>query len=198
MKKVLLVFVAVLTAGIANAQMEWDFGVKGGVNFAKLTGDDVEDADGRTGLLIGLVAESAFNESWGLQVEVNYSEQGLEDDDTGVALQLDYINIPVLAKYYIAGSGFAIEAGPQIGFVVNDEIELTDTPGPSQEVDIDAQNIDLSIGGGLSYKFKEGTSLEGFFAQARYMIGFSNVFEDDSFDDDLNNSVLSLSLGYVF
>jgi opacity protein-like surface antigen len=194
MKNLLLTAVIALgSIGFVQAQ-EIDFGVQAGVNFAKLQGDDVEDLDGRTGINVGITGEYQFNQQFGLLIGAIYSQQGLEDDDSDLKLKLDYINVPVLAKFYLGGSGFAIEAGPQIGFIVNDEIEAGDI-----SVDVDAETIDFSAGGGLSYKFKEGTTLEGLAFGARYMIGLTNVYEDDStFDDDLTNSVLSLNLGYKF
>ncbi|WP_298954513.1 hypothetical protein [uncultured Nonlabens sp.] len=55
---------------------------------------------------------------------------------------------------------------------------------------MNAETIDLSAGGGVAYKFKEGTSLEGLSANVRYMIGLSNVYKDngDIFGDEITNS----------
>jgi hypothetical protein len=200
MKKVLITMcLALVSAVSANAQ-EIDFGVQAGVNFAKLSGDNVEDADGRTGINVGLTGEYMFNESIAIFAGALYSQQGLQSEDSGVEskLKLDYINVPVLLKYYVGESGFSIDAGPQIGFLVNSEFEVTGGPF-SGTSDANAETIDLSAGGGLSYKFLEGTTLEGLAIGARYMIGLSNVFKDnDTFGDDLTNSVLSVNLGYRF
>jgi hypothetical protein len=202
MKKLILSAVAVVFAmGISNAQ-EIDFGAKVGVNFAKLTGDNVEDTDGRTGINVGITGEYMFNPTFALQVEALYSQQGLQSETTIAGqtfeqkLKLDYINVPVLAKFYIGESGFSVEAGPQIGFLVSDKYEVN---GENVDEELDAETIDLSAGGGLAYKFKEGTTLEGLSANVRYMIGLSNVFKDgDTFGDDITNSVLAISVGYKF
>ncbi|WP_405369649.1 porin family protein [Nonlabens sp. Asnod2-A12] len=199
MKKLLLSAVAAVFAmGVSNAQ-EIDFGAKVGVNFAKLQGDAVEDLDGRTGINVGVTGEYMFNETFALQVEALYSQQGLQSDEGGVEqkLKLDYINVPVLAKFYIGESGFSVEAGPQIGFLVSDKYEVD---GVNVDEDLNAETIDLSAGGGIAYKFKEGTSLEGLSANVRYMIGLNNVYKDngDTFGDDITNSVLAISLGYKF
>ncbi|MGJ8685422.1 MAG: porin family protein [Nonlabens sp.] len=202
MKKIVLgVLVAVFAVSVSAAQ-EIDFGVKGGVNFAKLTGDNLEDADGRTGFHVGFTGEYMFNESFGLQSEVVYSTQGLQSETSfgGVTteskLKLDYINVPVLAKFYLGESGFSIDAGPQIGFLVSDKLEVN---GENVDDELNAETIDLSAGGGIAYKFKEGSSLEGFNVSARYMIGLSNVYKDNStFGDDVTNSNLQLSVGYKF
>ncbi len=199
MKKLLAV--AAITLGMMSQvhAQEIDFGVQAGLNVATFAGDDSDGAEGRTGINVGLTGEYEFNENFGILIGAIYSQQGAEFDRLGgtTDVELDYINVPVLAKFYLGGSGLALEAGPQIGFIVNDEY---DTNVPNGNVDIDAETIDLSAGGGLSYKFREGTALEGLSLGARYMFGLTNVYDDNevSIDDDLTNSVLSINLGYKF
>lgn len=200
MKK-FIIAAAVGVFGVLSVQaQEIDFGVKVGANFAKLQGDDIEDANGRTGIHVGLTGEYMFGESFGLQVEAVYSQQGLQIDATDFSpeakLKLDYINVPVLAKFYLAQSGFSIEAGPQIGFLVSDKLEVG---GENVNEELNAETIDLSAGGGLAYKFKEGSTLEGLSLTTRYMIGLSNVYKDDqAFGDDITNSNFQISIGYKF
>lgn len=201
MKKLML-FAAVAVFGFAKvqAQGEIQFGAKAGVNFAKLTGDAVEDADGRTGFHIGGLVEIPISEKFSVQPELVYSQQGLQAKGTfdGIdfesKLKLDYINIPVMAKFYVS-EGFAIEAGPQFGFNVSSKFEEKEDGESFEE---DAENVagfDLSLGAGLSYKLNSGL-----FFQGRYMFGLSNVNQDEEegFDDNLTNSVLSLSIGFMF
>ncbi|KQC34230.1 hypothetical protein AAU57_13460 [Nonlabens sp. YIK11] len=202
MKKVLAIAVIALgSIGFAQAQ-EIDFGVQVGYNIANLQGDDVEDVDARNGINVGITGEYEFGPSFGLLVGAIYSQQGAEGVNAfgqDVTLKLDYINVPVLAKFYLGGSGFSIDAGPQIGFVVKDESEITDGVLTGTTTDYDAESIDLSVGGGLTYKFREGTVLEGLSLGGRYMVGVSNIYEDDStLDDDITNQVFSINLGYKF
>ena len=201
MKK-LIVMAAVAVFGFANvqAQGEIQFGAKAGVNFAKLTGDAVEDADGRTGFHVGAIVEIPVSEKFSVQPELVYSQQGLQSkyDIGGISieekLKLDYINIPVMAKFYVV-EGFAVEAGPQFGFKMNAKYEVE---GDGESFEEDAEDItgfDLSLGAGLSYKLDNGL-----FFQTRYMFGLSNVNgdEEEGFDDNLTNSVLSASIGFMF
>ncbi|AZQ43782.1 porin family protein [Nonlabens ponticola] len=199
MKKVFVTVAIALGFISTSIAQEIDFGVQVGANFAKLSGEDIEDADGRTGFNVGITGEVQTSQQFGILVGAIYSQQGLDGEVFGeeATLKLDYINVPVLAKFYLGGSGLALEAGPQIGFLVNDEIEVNGTDF-DQSI-FEAQNIDFSAGGGMSYKFKEGTTLEGLAFGARYMIGLNNVYEDnETFDDDVTNSVLSINLGYKF
>ncbi len=201
MKKLML-FAAIAVFGFAKvqAQGEIQFGAKAGVNFAKLTGDDVEDADGRTGFHIGGLVEIPISEKFSVQPEIVYSQQGLQSKSNfdGIEieskLKLDYINIPVMAKFYVS-EGFAIEAGPQFGFNVSSKFEAERDGESFKENAEDVAGFDLSLGAGLSYKLDSGL-----FFQGRYMFGLSNVnqAEEEGFDDNLTNSVLSLSIGFMF
>ena len=195
MKKSLVVVLALCFSTI-YAQDKSSFGIKAGVNFAKLTGDDVEDADGRTGLNIGAIFELPISESFSIQPEVVYSQQGLQSEENGIEskLKLDYINIPVMAKFYVS-DGFALELGPLFGFNINSEFEV-DGGGSSASADFEAASFDLGLGGGISYQFDGG-----FFLQARYIIGVTNVDDSDeggTFEDNLTNSVLGISAGFKF
>lgn len=202
MKKLFLFVIVGMFSFVAlNAQEELNFGLKAGVNFAKLTGDDVEDADGRTGFHVGLIAEIFMGEKFAIQPELVYSQQGLQTkeeflgEEFETKSKLDYLNIPVMGKYYV-GEDLAIEFGPQFGFNVSAKSEF-EGGGESDEEDIkdEIAGFDLGVGGGLSFNMETG-----WFAQARYIIGLSNVDDSDEggIEDDLTNSVLSLSIGYKF
>ncbi len=201
MKKLVAIAVVALgSIGFAQAQ-EVDFGVQVGYNVANFQGDDIEDSNTRNGINVGITGEYEFSPSFGLMVGAIYSQQGADGRLLGAdtTLKLDYINVPVLAKFYLGGSGFSLDAGPQVGFNVKDEREITSGPLAGSTADYDAEPIDLSVGGGLSYKFREGTILEGISASARYMVGVSNIYnDDDTFSDNLTNQVFSFNLGYKF
>ena len=118
MKK--LVLVVFLFVGYANAQTV-QFGAKAGVNFATIGGDGTEEVKSLTGLHVGLVSEIFLGENFSLQPEVLYSTQGAMNEDTetldGVTysykneLKLDYINVPIMVKYYIT-PGLNLQVGP--------------------------------------------------------------------------------------
>lgn len=59
------------------------FGVKGGVNFATVTGDDFDSPDSRTSFHVGLLGEFPVTEMFSVQAEALYSGQGFESDITG-------------------------------------------------------------------------------------------------------------------
>lgn len=183
MKKIILTAVAVFAFSFANAQ-ETKFGAKAALNIATLTGD-VGDASSLVGFQIGGFAEIKISEKFALQPELMYSGQGASSDVDG-DLKLNYINIPVMAKYYVAKS-FSLEAGPQIGFLLSAKAEGVDVKEFFESVD-----FGLNLGAGYDFTDK-------FSAGLRYNFGLSNVAKTESEDNtDIKNGVFSLSVGYKF
>ncbi|WP_416442303.1 porin family protein [Leeuwenhoekiella sp. A16] len=199
MKKLIaLATVLVLGTGAANAQEFVQFGVKGGVNFATITGDDFDSPDSRTSFNVGLLAEVPLSERFSIQPEVLYSGQGFDavrfdqdnalDNDQNVEYQLDYVQVPVLAKIYLV-DGLSLQAGPSFNFKVNEEI---DSQPNDDEGDFDldsAQDFEFGGAAGLEYKFANG-----FLIQGRYNYGFTETFEDS----DAHNSTFQVGVGFMF
>lgn len=192
---------------IVSAQDEADntsdksisFGVKGGVNFATAvnTDDNFETPESRTSFHVGVLAEMPITDMFSIQAEALYSGQGYDlhfegPDDDNAEVQLDYINVPVLAKFYLI-KGLSIEAGPQFSFLVNDEFDLNpnsnDGDVPLDELDYEVSNFDFGMAAGLSFQ----TDM-GLFASGRYTRGFTDIYDDLGHQ----NSVFQISLGYKF
>jgi opacity protein-like surface antigen len=181
MKKIILSAVAVLAFGFTNAQ-EVKFGAKVALNVATLTGD-VEDASSLVGFQVGGFAEIKVSEKFAVQPELMYSTQGASSD--GIDSNLSYLNIPVMAKYYVAKS-FSLEAGPQIGFLLSakeDGVDFKDF----------LSSTDFGFNFGAGYDFTEKLS-----AGLRYNLGLSNVIDAEDTDSTVKNGVFSVSLGYKF
>ncbi|NBL64884.1 outer membrane beta-barrel protein [Flavobacterium sp. NST-5] len=187
----------------ANAQMNdgttrtASFGVKGGVNFATIAGgDDFDSPDSRTSFHVGVLGEFPVADIFSIQVEALYSGQGFESDIDGeifggegkVEYQLDYINVPVLAKLY-ATRNLSFEVGPQFSFKVNEEIDA-DANADGGDLDLDeAKDFELGIAGGLTFQ----TDM-GLFATGRYIYGLTDIIENR----DARNSVFQIGIGYKF
>lgn len=184
----------------ANAQssdaLTPSFGIKGGVNFASITGDDFDSPDSRTSFHVGLLAEFPLTEMFSLQAEALYSGQGFESDLDGeifggegkVEYQLDYINVPVLAKVYIL-DGLSIEAGPQFGFKVNEEIDAN-ANADDGDLNLDeAEDFDFGVAAGVTFE-----TPMGLFATGRYTQGFTDIVNNR----DVKNSVFQIGVGYKF
>lgn len=198
MKKVILTAFVLGTITTAVAQQQVKFGPKAGLNFANLSGDD--NSDMLTGFHVGAVAEIKFNEKFSIQPEVVYSAQGTKYTETfpvlgtvETSLNNDYINIPILAKYYIV-DGFSVEAGPQVGFLMKSESKVE---GGSGSVTTDSKDnfksTDFGLGLGLAYDLPVGL-----FVNARYNLGLSDIRENTSAGDAVKNNVIQVGIGYKF
>ncbi|HEA29945.1 MAG TPA: PorT family protein [Leeuwenhoekiella sp.] len=198
-KGFLMIALIVFGATAAQAQQDWGFGIKGGVNFANITGNDFGDADGRTSFYAGLVGELPIVDNlFSIQPEVMYSGQGYDlaridqdnvfDTDDNVEYQLDYINVPILAKIYLV-EGLSVQAGPSFNFKVNEEIDSAPT-ADNGDVDLDSAK-DFEVGGavGLEYKLNNGL-----FIQGRYNYGFTDIIDQG----DVHNSVFQAGVGFMF
>ena len=155
MKKIILTVIAVLGFAFANAQ-KVEFGAKAGLNLANLIGD-VQNNSTRVGFLVGTFAEIKVAQKFSIQPELLYSTQGLKYD--GGKLLLDYLNVPVLVKYYVE-SKFSLEAGPQIGFLLSAKDKF-DGKSVSREVDTkdEYEKIDFGLNFGLGYNLTEKLSI---------------------------------------
>jgi Outer membrane protein beta-barrel domain len=171
-----------------SASAQVNFGIKGGLNFYNLKGDDIE-ADSKVGLHLGALAHIHLSETWAIQPELVFSGQGAEANGAGddVKLALNYLNAPLLFQYMF-DNGFRLEAGPQLGFLLSAKAK---SDGNSTDVKDNFNSIDLSIPIGVGYILP---SVLGF--DARYNFGLSNVNEDD--DSEIMNSGFQLGIFYQF
>ena len=191
--KNLLIFTVIALFGFVpvNAQ-DINFGAKAGVNFATITGDDVESFSSRTAFHVGFVAEIVISETFSFQPELLYSAQGADWDDDGFegTTKVDYLNVPLMAKFYV-GEGFSLEAGPQVGFLLS----AKDVEEGEDDFDLKdyIKGIDFGVNLGVGYKMEGGLNFG-----ARYNLGLSdaNDTDDDSFT--LKNSVIQAYVGFFF
>lgn len=155
-------------------------GVKGGVNFANVTGDDApDDTSMRTGFLGGLFAGKDVSDEFGFRLELLWAQKGAEADSAGATtkLKMDYVDVPLLFVYHLpAGESVRIDlfAGPSFNFNVSGKFEGAD----GTEVDIDNMKsfeFGAVIGAGIAKQLAGG---KAFGLDARYQLGATSVFDD--------------------
>tara|TARA_B100001146_G_scaffold222761_1_gene235852 strand:- start:62195 stop:62749 length:555 start_codon:yes stop_codon:yes gene_type:complete len=182
--KHLCIAICLLFAATSVSAQGLDLGVKAGVNFSNVT--DASGFDNKTGFVVGGFVGGKFNDNVGMQADVLFSQQGAELD--AGEFNLDYVNIPIVLKLYIA-KGFHAQIGPQFGVLINDD---TQTGAGEVVNDIATNNFDFSGVVGLGLDIPLGLRLEG-----RYNFGINSISDGPVFDES-NNSVFTLSLGYSF
>ncbi|SFW67429.1 outer membrane insertion C-terminal signal [Sinomicrobium oceani] len=181
MKKLVLLAVMAFGFVCSSSAQDVTFGIKGGLNFSTVKFDsDMGGAspDGKTGFYIGGLADFGISEKFHIQPEAIFSFEGADDYD------MTYLNIPVLAKFYVV-EGFNIQAGPQFGF-------LLDSDEDSEF--LKTMNFGLSFGAG--YELPAGV-----FFDARYNLGLSDVLDVDVADAvgaELKTRGFMVGLGYRF
>ena len=191
MKKLFLAVVAMMVSATTFAQNEvgqLTIQPKVGVNIANIT--DSDDADPRIGLAAGAEFEYGITDNIGLSAGVLYSMQGAKatEDGADCTLKLDYLNVPILANFYVA-KGFAVKLGVQPGFKLSSKAKFKGSGG-SKEVEVEdgVKSVDLSIPVGLSYQY------QNIVFDARYNWGVTKIVDDA----DSKHSVFQITVGYKF
>lgn len=175
MKKILLSAVVVMAFGFAaQAQSEeMKFGVKAGAGFTNF-GGDADDSDGATGFYVGALVDLPVSGNFHVQPEVLYSAEGA--DDAGI----DYIRIPIMAKYYVM-EGLSLQAGPEVAFKVSAD----------DGTDEATKSTDFGLGAGAAYELPMGL-----FFDVRYNLGLSDISEVDGFE--IKNTGFQVGAGFRF
>jgi hypothetical protein len=180
-----IITIMVLAAGTVSAQSV-NIGTKIGLNSYTINNDNNSGFDSKLGLHVGLLGHIHLDEQFALQPEIVYSMQGAKSGNTN--FNLDYINVPVLVQYMF-DNGFRLQAGPQLGFLINAKAENNNS---SADVKDDFKSIDAGLSFGVGY-IHTPTSL-GF--DARYNLGLSDISESSSVQS--NSRGFQIGIFYLF
>ena len=193
MKKIILTVLALSAFTFSNAQKKGGsgdsttFGVKAGLNLSSITNSD--GAKTQVGVNVGGFAKIMVADKFAVQPELLFSTQGAKYD--GGSFNLSYINIPIMAKYYVADK-FNLEAGPQIGFLMSAKAKA-DGFGSTDVKDM-FKTTDFGLNLGAGYDISDNISVG-----ARYCLGLSQLQKDlASGETASKNSVIQIDLGYRF
>jgi len=189
MKKAVFLFLTIFTLNALKAQKP-HFGFKGGLNVTNLVYKNADGTDYKAGFHAGLVSHIHAAHNFAIQPEVFYSQQGgiREVGNDDYKLKLNYINVPVLAQYMF-GKGYRIEAGPQVGFLLNAKDKYKNI-----EVNNDnykAADWGLAVGFGYLSHSQIGVDL-------RWVFGLNNINKARNGGTPTYNNGAQLGLFYQF
>jgi len=166
----LTAFIAVMLLTTTAYAQEFHLGAKAGANLGKL--DGVAYSQGfNLGYQLGGFVEYDFNDKWGLQGEVLFSQtntkfrdsyQSVWDEKFEKKKTLNYVSVPLLFKYNPNGL-ISLHAGPQFSFLANKN-DSTWENGKKLFKD-----TDFSLVAGAE------VNLGPLFAYGRYVWGFSDI-----------------------
>ena len=207
MKKIFaLIAAALVCAGSATAANP-TFGIKAGFDMTNFWGEDMPHGM-KPGYQAGVFLEYRFaNAPIAIAPEIVFAAQGGKfnvGEETGlnfaknadVTYNTNYINIPVMLKFYATPS-FSIDFGPQLGFNVYSKATLSARDASysaSASVTVDmgelTNSVDFALGLGGTYNITSNA-----FLQARYTMGMTHVFKQGI---DANNGNIQIAFGYRF
>ena len=183
MKKLAIALVCMIMAtGVAMAQKTFTWGPKVGVDLTHFWGDNVNHGM-QFNYQAGLFCEYRATDKFAIAPEVVFAAQGGKDtrDEISSKATVNYINIPVMAKFYVADN-FSIDLGPQLGINVYSKINGIDFKDHTKSVDV-------GVGLGATYNLTNEA-----FLQARYTMGLTKVY---NFNEAKNGNI-QLAFGYRF
>ena len=188
--------VAALSANAQQEQGTFSLQPKAGLNVSSLSGDGWK---AKAGFTAGVEGMYQATEKFGVSAAVMYSMQGakVKDDvvkatgfgpyvgNQSVKYNYGYINIPILANYYVV-KGLAIKAGIQPGFMVSSKFKVGDTSTNYKDA---CKKFDFTIPVGVSYE------IANVVFDARYNFGLTKTIKDV---DKCKNGVFQFTVGYKF
>lgn len=195
MKKFFVLIAAAIVCMSAMAQVQ--FGAKVGVDATNFWGKDIKHGM-QLNYQAGLMMEYKFSPRFAIAPEVVFAAQGGEfkavdfhlgdiNVNNKVAYHTNYINVPVMMKFYTSPR-FSIDFGPQVGFNVYSKYTVEDFE--AVDVKDGTKSVDFGLGLGGTYNLTDKA-----FVQARYTMGLTNVYEGDA---DCKNGNIQLAFGMKF
>jgi hypothetical protein len=219
MKTRMLVLMAGLCLMMSTgfSQTKTAFGIRAGVNFQNLNGEDVDGDDLdyklKTGFHIGLDVDIPIAQDFYIRPGVLFSTKGAKSDDgEDSKINLSYIEVPVGFVYKpTLGTGkLILGIGPYVAFAVGGKWKIDD----DNEIDIEFENEitptqalsgtpylkSLDFGGNLFFGYEFS---QHFFAQLNAQLGMMNLMPKiEGVDEDdrgkVKNTGFGVSLGYRF
>lgn len=202
MKKMMMIAAMMVATLSANAQLAdgtFSLQPKVGLTLSEITSNDARI---KAGFTAGVEAQYQVNYWFGVAGGVQYAQQGSKVKNRDSKVNLGYVNVPIMAKFYPV-KRLALGAGIQPGFMTSAKITDVQLLGGKGDMDIkDACNkFDFSIPLSVAYESPIGLIIE-----ARYNAGLTNVAKDafgdnnDTYDKITKNknSVFMLTIGYKF
>ena len=191
-----LVLLAILWIAIpspASAQV----GVLVGLNSANIKFDPDPDFDSerRTGFVAGLSFNAPIQDVFSVELDALFSQKGTNFTIPGELdgkIKLNYVDIPVLGRINLAGSGPArvhLLIGPSFNFKVSEKLEDEEGEVDEDEDSFERFETALVIGGGVT--------VSRFRVDVRYGLGLSNIVKDDENEGfTAKNRVFSVLVGF--
>ena len=225
MRKAVVLMNVMLGFASQGAFAQFSAGIKGGVNFAnvyttEVLGNLTPDFKYIDEFNFGIVGELGLTDHFALQTEVNVIKKGLKFSDgfnanvfnTSIPLgvtseaRFTYLELPVLAKvkfgdgplqaYAIAGPTFGYATGGRLDNKANVLVEI-DLGSIDINLDqINYERFEVGAQAGIGATLRLGQTQ--LFADARYSMGFTELYNIPVVEEKVKNKGVALSAGILF
>jgi hypothetical protein len=196
-------------------QSEWVTGVSGGVNYATTVFSPKVQQSMYMGYTGGVTLRWVTEKNLGLQLEVNFKQQGwnerFDNADDGhdysgyyYRRRMNYADIPFFTHIYFGNErmNFFVNLGPQIGFLLKEKTD--DNLNGIEPQRMNAQHtmpaeksVEWGIGGGPGIELRTGVGY--FLLEGRYYYALSDFYgtrRKDAFSK-ASAQVISVKLSYL-
>ena len=180
------------------------------IDFSKFSESDGYENSNNGGALLGpqlgidLIAP--INEQLSLESGLRFAGKGNKTSFEGQEsegaysfedkIRLNYLDVPLLARYQLGKGGFSIYGGVQPSLLISAKQKGEGTGSESQNTDVKDSYKSLDMAGsiGMGYEFTNGLRVN-----LGYDHGFANIADNSAFGaGKINNRTFKLSLGYKF
>ena len=204
--KLLIVIIALTTTLESFAQIK--FGVKGGLNFAKVLDKTnnrtySDDYKSKIGFNLGVTAEYSISQKFAIEPGLLFSTKGCKmENSVPGSINLNYLEVPINAifKIELSSARILFIAGPYLGYALSGKIKASEPilgdneDSKEQKVIIgtDIKALDFGLNVGTGVEIKDIT------ASLQYGYGLANLTLHPENEAKLKNRILGISLGYKF
>lgn len=198
MKRTIVCMCCCLLASVAaraqNAAFhtEWAAGVSAGVNYASTVFSPKVQQSMYMGYAGGLTVRWITEKNLGIQIEVNYKQQGWQErfDEAGdgndysafyYRRRMNYVDIPFLTHIYFGGerANLFVNLGPQAGFLLGEKTASNLNGLEPQRINAQhdmpaAKSFEWGIGGGPGVELRTGIGY--FLLEGRFYYALSDFY----------------------
>lgn len=225
-KNIGLLALALLLALPAAAQLgeerhNFAIGINGGMNMSSVSFQPKIKQNSLKGMSAGLtmryMSEKYFKMMCGLQMEINYSQRGWDENiddgsDNTYSRTMNYIEIPFMAHLAFGkdsrtrGVKIFFNAGPQIGLFLSDKEKMSDNWNPSNRPNGVTGQYGKVVENKFDYGITAGAGLEvstgigHFLLEGRYYMGLSDFYKNSKKDyfEKSAHSFMGVRFAYLF
>src|SRR4030095_36827 len=202
MKKLSMIktIVLLITCVFFTISLKAQVGFRAGLLISKQDFDNLEygDVESKLGADLAFVFDFPSEHPVTFSPEIHWLQKGTKVDNingnVGESIRtFNYLEIPLMVKFHFGDGepGFFLMGGPSFGYLLNG----TDKDGDGQTNDLD---LDFYKRTEVGAHFGGGIAVGPVRFDLRYILGFSNIFDDDTTEVTIKNRGYGAGIAFMF